>query len=364
MASLKYIAGPEDLGKQLKTVVKEQFSISARLMTKLRKGERILVNGAPCPGWVTVLEGDRVEVLLPEERSDFQPEEMPIDVVFEDEWLMVVNKGPGIVAHPTKGNYSHTLLNGITYRMLQDAVLSDGTLDEGRLFKVRLTNRLDMNTSGLVIVAKHSYVQDHLIRQMEEGKLVKHYTALLEGIVDEDQGTVDLPIGLPDENYPERWILEPEKGGYPSVTEYKVIKRYNCPHHMVYGRENTELRPVEGYTLMDLRLLTGRTHQIRVHMSGMGHPVAGDHLYCHGDPFRYREQFGAPEKGETNPEVVSELISRQALHARSLGFTHPVTGEEMFVEAPLPEDMEKALAILENGQGANKRNSNEQTGII
>ncbi len=347
MASLRYTADAGDRGKQLKTVIRERFSISSRLMTKLRKEERIHVNGRPMPGWVTVFEGDQVEVLLPQETSEFEPEDIPIDVVFEDEWLMVINKQPGIVAHPTKGNYSHTLLNGITYRMLQDAVLTDGSLDKEKLFKVRLTNRLDMNTSGLVIVAKHSYVQDHLVRQMEDGKLVKHYTALLEGIVKEDEGTVDLPIGLPDENFPERWILEPEKGGYPSVTEYKVLKRYDHPHFMVYGRENPEMRPVEGYTLMDLRLLTGRTHQIRVHMSQMGHPVVGDHLYCHGDPFRYREEFGTPEKGETNPEVVSDLIGRQALHATSLSFTHPVTGKEMFIEAKLPEDMAEALGKLE-----------------
>ena len=346
MARLTYTAEAGDRGKQLKTVIKERFSISSRLMTKLRQGQRILVNGKPMPGWVTVMEGDLVEVMLPEETSYFEPEDIPLDVVFEDDWMMVINKQPGIVAHPTKGNYSHTLLNGITYRMLQDAALPDGSLDKEKLFKVRLTNRLDMNTSGLVIVAKHSYVQNHLIRQMEEGRLVKHYTALLEGIVTDDEGVVDLPIGLPDENFPERWILAPEDGGYPSVTEYKVIKKYNHPHFMVYGRENAELRPVEGYTLMDLRLRTGRTHQIRVHMSNMGHPVVGDHLYCHGDPFKYREEYGAPEKGETNPEVVSELIARQALHASSLNFTHPVTGEEMHLEAELPEDMKRAIEEL------------------
>ncbi|MBR5740294.1 MAG: RluA family pseudouridine synthase [Firmicutes bacterium] len=347
MAELRYTAEAGDRGKQLKTVIKEQFSISSRLMTKLRRGESILVNGKPMPGWVTVFEGDQVEVRLPEEKSDFEPEDIPLDVVFEDEWLMVINKQAGIVAHPTKGNYSHTLLNGITYRMLKDAALPDGSLDKEKLFKVRLTNRLDMNTSGLVIVAKHSYVQEHLIRQMEEGKLVKHYTALLEGLVEEDEGAVDLPIGLPDENFPERWILDPAEGGYPSLTEYKVIKRYNFPHYMAYGRENPEMRLVEGYTLMDLRLRTGRTHQIRVHMSQMGHPVVGDHLYCHGDPFRYREEYGTPEKGETNPEVVSELMGRQALHASSLSFTHPVKGEEMFIEAELPEDMKAALGKLE-----------------
>ncbi len=360
MASLSYKAQVQDRGKQLKTVVKEQFSISSRLMTRLRSEERILVNGASMPGWITIVEGDLVEVQLPRERSEFEPEDIPLDIVYEDQWMMVINKQPGIVAHPTKGNYSHTLLNGITYRMLEDAARPDGSLDEEKLFKVRLTNRLDMNTSGLVIVAKHSYVQDHLVRQMQQGKLVKHYRALLEGIVEEDEGRVDLPIGLPDENFPERWVLDLEQGGYPSVTEFKVIKRYQHPHFMAFGRENPEMRPIDGYTLMDLRLLTGRTHQIRVHMSQMGHPVVGDHLYCHGDPFKYREEFGTPEKGETNPEVVSELIGRQALHAASLKFTHPVTGEEMFIEAELPGDMKEALARISDQQ----RNSNEQTGII
>lgn len=347
MASLKYTAKADDQGKQLKTVIKEQFSISSRLRTKLRTEERFFVNGKPMPGWTTIFEGDQVEVLLPKERSEFEPEDIPLDIVYEDDWLLIINKQPGVVAHPTKGNYAHTLLNGITYKMLRDAALPDGSLDEERLFKVRFVSRLDMNTSGLMIVAKHSYVQDHLIRQMEQGKLVKHYTALLEGIVEEDEGTVDLPIGLPDENYPERWILDPEEGGYPSITEYKVIKRYEHPHSMVYGRENSEMRLIEGYTLMDLRLLTGRTHQIRVHMSQMGHPVAGDHLYCHGDPFKYREKYGITEKEEPNPELISDLIDRQALHASSLSFRHPVTGEDMFLEAELPEDMRRALEKLE-----------------
>ncbi len=355
ITEFRYTAKTEDEGKALKTVLKEQFAFSSRLMTKLRRGERIRLNGETAAGWLPLKAGDRIEVLMPEEKSEFQPEDIPLDVVYEDEHLMVLNKQPGIVVHPTKGNPCHTLLNGIMYKMLKEA---NG--DDTKIYKVRLVNRLDMNTSGLVVVAKNPYVQADLVKQMKT-TMVKRYQALLEGILKEDSGTVDLPLGKPDENEVERWVMPIEEGGQESVTNFRVLRRFSKPHTMTYGSEAAggpiEERTIDGYTLAELKLDTGRTHQIRIHMAATGHPVVGDHLYCHGDPFEYRRVYGDPrppltgEKGprmETNPEIISDIINRQALHAACLEFVHPVTGESLHLEAELPEDMKKAISIIED----------------
>ena len=350
----RYTVTSEDDGKRLKTVLGEQFAFSSRLMTKLRRNSAIMLNGLPMAGWVPVAEGDQIEVIMPEERSDFPPEDIPIDVVYEDDYMMVVNKQPGIVVHPTKGNPCHTLLNGIMFRMLREPRDEEKDVDV-RQYKLRLVNRLDMNTSGLIIVAKNPFVQADLVKQMKT-TMVKRYMALAEGIVEDDSGMIDLPLGKPDENEVERWVMPLEAGGQESVTHFKVIERFKKPHEMTFGSEAAggpiEQKTIPGYTLLELKLDTGRTHQIRIHLSATGHPVVGDHLYCHGDPFEYRRIYGDPrppltgEKGprmETNPEIISDIIDRQALHAYSLEFIHPVTGEMMNLRADLPEDMKKAI---------------------
>ena len=158
----------------------------------------------------------------------------------------------------------------------------------------------------------------------------------------EDSGTIDLPLGRPDPEEVERWVLPVEQGGYPSVTHYQVLDRFH------------------GHSLVELELETGRTHQIRVHLSYIGYPILGDHLYCHGDPFAYRRLHGDPRAcdtanddavlGQGGKEIVSDLIDRQALHAFSLTLTHPVSGETLHLEAPLPEDMLAVIAKLKGEQ--------------
>ena len=173
-------------------------------------------------------------------------------------------------------------------------------------FKIRFVNRLDMDTSGLLVIAKNAYCQNDYTNQMKANTVEKRYISIVCGILESDSGTIDLPIGRPDPDNVARGVME---GGAPSVTHYKVIERF-------YD---------QNYTLVELLLETGRTHQIRVHMSHIGHPVLGDWLY-----------------GGVN----EELISRQALHAARLTFTHPVTKKRMVLEAPLPKDMQKVLNIL------------------
>ena len=330
MSEFKYIVTAEDVRKNLsvKQLVRSNFTFSSRLMTKLKQNHLVSLNGSDVQWWIAPSEGDVISILLPEEKSDFPPEDIPISAVYEDDDLLVINKQPGVVVHPTKGKPCHTIANGLMKKML----------DEGERYKIRFVNRLDMNTSGLLIVAKNSHAQDSLTKQMnaEARGLHKKYKAIVVGEMPEDSGTIDLPLGRPDENEVERWVLPVEKGGYPSVTHYKVLDRFG------------------GYSLVELELETGRTHQIRVHLSYIGYPILGDHLYCHGDPFEYRRIHGDPrddddynpECGQGGKEIVSGLIDRQALHAFSLTLRHPVSGEELHLEAPLPADMLNVIEKL------------------
>ena len=330
MSEFKYIVTRDDVSRSLsvKQLVRANFTFSSRLMTKLKQNHLVFLNGKDVQWWISPSEGDVISILLPEEKSDFPPEDIPISVIYEDSDLLVINKQPGVVVHPTKGKPCHTIANGIMKKML----------DEGESYKIRFVNRLDMNTSGLLIVAKNSHAQDSLTKQMnaDAGGLHKKYKAIVVGEMPEDSGTIDLPLGRPDENEVERWVLPVEKGGYPSVTHYKVLDRFS------------------GYSLVELELETGRTHQIRVHLSYIGYPILGDHLYCHGDPFEYRRIHGDPrddedynpECGQGGKEIVSDLIDRQALHAFSLTFRHPVSGKELHLEAPLPDDMQTVIESL------------------
>lgn len=291
-SKFEYIVTEEDQDVPIKALVRSKFTFSSRLMSKLKRGDYIYVNGKSVKLYLPANPGDVISVVFPEEKSDFIPEAIDINLVFEDKDLLIINKQPGYVVHPTKGHPVHTMANGIMKYML----------DTHQNFKIRFINRLDMDTSGLLVVAKNSHSQDDFTKQMKESKVAKRYVALVKGTLPQDSGTINLPLGRPDEERVERAVME---GGQPSVTHYTVLERYE-----------------KGYTLVELLLETGRTHQIRVHLSHIGYPVVGDHLY-----------------GGENPW----LIERQALHARRLSFHHPVTGNLMEVEAPLPQDILDAI---------------------
>ncbi len=350
MSEFKYIVTTEDVRQKLsiKQLVRSNFTFSSRLMTKLKQNHLVFLNGHDIQWWISPAEGDIISVLLPEEKSDFPPEDIPISVVYEDDDILVINKQPGVVVHPTKGKPCHTIANGLMKKMQ----------GEGESYKIRFVNRLDMNTSGLLIVAKNSHAQDSLTKQMKAEALGLHkkYKAIVVGEMPDGSGTIDLPIGRPDENEVERWVLPLEKGGYPSVTHYRVLER------------------LRGHCLVELELETGRTHQIRVHLSYIGYPILGDHLYCKGDPFEYRKIHGdlrdaadcnsdfcintaegedknaAQRRSQDCKEILSDLIGRQALHAYSLTLRHPVTGEILHLEAPLPSDMENAINLLKKAR--------------
>ncbi len=320
MSGFIYTVKESDKGLTVSELLRRNFHFSSRLLTKIKKQELAKLNDIPVRGWMTPCAGDKLTVTLPEETSDFPPEDIPISVIFEDDDLLIINKQPGIVVHPTKGKPCHTIANGLMKKII----------DEGSCYKIRFANRLDMNTSGLLIVAKNGFVQDRLIHQMKAGITEKKYLAVLDGIIEEDQGTVEAPIGRPDPNEVERWILPADRGGFESVTHYRVLKRFPA-----------------GYTLAEISLETGRTHQIRVHMASIGHPVTGDHLYNNGDPFLYRKLHGDFRRIEGEYEKsTSDYIERQALHAYHLSFIHPITGEKLTLKAPLPDDMKALIKTI------------------
>ena len=340
MAKFQYTITPEDEGMTVKVLLRSKFSFSSRLLTKLKYQHLVFLNGTETAGWITPKAGDVLSIKLPEEKSDFPAEDIPINPVYEDDDLLIINKQPGVIVHPTKGHPYHTIANGLMKYME----------DTDQSFKIRFVNRLDMDTTGLLIVAKNSHAQNDVVKQMKAGLTEKRYIALAAGIIEEDRFTIDLPIGRPDPEDVRRRVME--TGGYPSVTHVKVLERFSGdgfgsglaayrgykdsmaeagisepvfkPGDLitVKGDLITVTELPAGFTLVELLLETGRTHQIRVHMSHIGHPLIGDHLY-----------------GGYNPV----LLQRQALHAFRLKFRHPVTGEFLEIEAPLPEDMENLL---------------------
>ncbi len=341
MSNYIYKAKKEDEGMTIKAVVKKRFAFSSRLFTKIKNQELIYLNGEKTAGWLEVKDGDVISIRLPEESSDFIPEDIPIDVVYEDGDILVINKSAGYAVHPTKGKPSGTIANGLMKKLS----------DEGKSYKIRFVNRLDMNTSGLLIIAKNPHAQDNLAKQMQRNEVSKKYLAVVEGIMT-GEGCIDSPIGRPDKREVERWILAEKDGGQASVTHYSVIDNFEYRHKLKWGYEE---KIIEGYSLCELRLETGRTHQIRVHLASIGHPVAGDHLYYRGDPFEYRRLYGddrPPLTGdrasrmEPGSEIVSDIIKRQALHAYKLEFSHPATGERLSLTAELPKDMKKALEAI------------------
>ncbi len=285
-----------DDGMEVREIIRTYFDFSSRLRNKIKREKLVTLNGETTPGWIKTKAGDVIKITLPDEKSDFEPEAIPLYPVFEDKDMLIINKQPGLIVHPTKGYPSGTVANALMHYMQET----------NQSFKIRFVNRLDMDTSGLLVIAKNAYCQNDYTNQMRANTVEKRYKAVVKGIVDSDQGTIDLPIGRPDPDNVARGVME---GGAPSVTHYKVLERYY----------------ESGYTLVELLLETGRTHQIRVHMSHIGHPILGDWLY-----------------GGVN----TELIERQALHAASLTFVHPITKEKMTLEAPLPDDINQVLTKL------------------
>lgn len=276
------------------------------------KSGNILVNGEEIKPNYKVRPGDDISVVLPfpPRQLDLIPENIPLDIVYEDNDVVVINKQAGIVVHPGHGNYSGTLVNALLYHFGELPSQSEET-------RPGLVHRLDKNTSGIMVVAKTEHALSHLAKQFYDRTTDRRYWALVWGDMEEDEGTIE---GNIDRSVRDRRIREvyPEGDkGKHAVTHYKVLERF-------------------GYvTLVECKLETGRTHQIRVHMKYIGHSLFNDPEYG-GDKIRKGTVFSKYKQFVQN---AFEVCPRQALHAKSLAFTHPVTGERMSFNSELPEDM-------------------------
>ena len=282
-------------GRKIREYLKEEMGLSSRLISGAAIDKRILVNNNPVRMNYVLKENDKIVINLNKKESqNIEPEKIDIDIVYEDSEIIVVNKRPNMVVHPTKRYQSGTLANALLYYFKetnQDCI-------------VRLVSRLDMNTSGLIIIAKNQFAHMALSKEMEENNLEKRYLAIVHGNLKEKEGTIDAPIYRPDgEEFGTMRIVD--ERGQRSITHYKVIESF------------------KDADLVECLLETGRTHQIRVHMKHLGHPIYGDTLYgFEGD---------------------EELIPRQALHAYGLDFKSPKTKETLSLRAKLPDDMESLL---------------------
>lgn len=286
-------------GTKIREYLKVELGLSTRLIRSASLDKRIFVNGEVVKMNRVLNLGEVIKIdLAKDESQDIAPEKMDIDIVYEDEDILVVNKKPFMVVHPTKSYQSGTLANGVIYYFMES----------GQNCIVRLVSRLDMNTSGLIIIAKNQFSHGMLSKEMSENKVEKKYLALIHGIMKEKQGTIDLPIYKPEgiENGIRRVI---DERGQRSITHYKVVEEY------------------DESSLVECKLETGRTHQIRVHLSHLGHPIYGDTLYGYGDE-------------------VGDLIKRQALHAYGLDFKSPRSGEVLSLRANLPDDMNELIKKL------------------
>lgn len=284
----------------------------------------IHVNGKPVKSNYRVKPGDVVTILFEYPPYEFLlvPEKLPLDIIYEDETVIVVNKAAGMVVHPGHGNYSGTLVNALAYHF-ENLPAGHSGPEEIAESRPGLVHRIDKDTSGLLVIAKTEDAMAHLAKQFFDRKTRREYIALVWGNVENDSGTIEGNIGRHPKNRLQNTVFEndAEERGKPAITHYKVLERL-------------------GYvSLVSCKLETGRTHQIRVHLKHIGHTIFNDERYggdriLKGTVFTKYRQF---------VENCFKVLPRQALHAYSLGFEHPVTGEFMNFTAPLPEDMENCL---------------------
>ena len=317
--AITYVWTKEDEGLYVKEVLQRRFAVSSRLMRKIKVSGQIALDGRAARLRDKGRTGQTLTVAFPEESSYFEPEDIPLDVVYEDSDLLVVNKQPFLVVHPTKNYQSGTLANALAYRLREN----------GERWKIRFINRLDRDTSGLVLVAKNGHAQDAVSSQMEKGTTVKKYLALVHGLFEGPEGRIDLPIDKDPDHKACRMVRE---DGYPSVTLYKVLQSWDVPDLGPDFKPWNGEKRIEGYSLVELTLLTGRTHQIRVHMTHLGHPIAGDELY--GQLYGY--------------EAGTDVLDRQALHACSLKLAQPMTGEPIELKTAMPADMAECIERIEH----------------
>jgi len=291
--TILYAVDEDSKGMELYDILRQYLHLSSRLIRKCKKEKDITVNGRKRSMNGICNRGEIIKVFMKPDPNIFEPQNIPIDIIYEDMDLIVVNKPSGVVVHPTKGHKDWTIGNAVAYHA--DAV--------GETYKIRFVNRLDRDTTGLLIIAKNGYAQQFVSDRMQINEVEKYYMALVEGVVDRDSGTINEPIGREDIEDIKR-IVKPD--GKPSITHYEVVERY------------------KNATLVKIKLETGRTHQIRVHMKHIGHVLVGDTLY-----------------GTT----MGDVLDRQGLQAIGLKFETPRNGV-VDLEMSLYDDIKSAIEKL------------------
>ena len=285
-------------------IAQKNDKLSRNMIQKLVESGNILVNGENKKISYKVQVGDIIDLNLPEPKeAGIEAQEIPIEVVYEDSDIIVVNKPKGMVVHPANGNPDGTLVNAVM-------ALCKGSLSGiGGEIRPGIVHRLDKDTSGLLIVAKNDLAHINMSKQIKDREVKKIYIALVKGNIGENEATINMPIGRSTKD---RKKMAVRKDGKEAITHFKVLKRY------------------EKYTLLEIKIDTGRTHQIRVHMAEIGHPVVGDMVYSSG-----KNEFG---------------VEGQMLHAKSLDFKHPITGKAMHLEAELPQYFKDVLEELDRNK--------------
>ena len=289
---LKIIVNENDSSKTINEIINQKFDLSNRLFNKLIRDKRIFVNDKNMDTRLKASENDKITIDLnyDEDNSNIVSKQMDLDIVYEDEGMLIINKPSGIAIHPSIRHYEDSIASGIKYYFESIGIHK----------KIRPVNRLDLNTSGLVIFAKNEFVQENLIKQMQTKTFTKEYLAIVTEILENKTGIIDKPIARKEGSIIERCVSET---GQRAITEYEVIREFG------------------NNSLVKCKLLTGRTHQIRVHFADIGHPLLGDSLY-----------------GEK-----SDLIEGQALHCYKLKFLHPVTTKELVIKCDLSNELNNIL---------------------
>lgn len=277
--------------------------VSRSYIQKLIKDGQVTVNQKTVKSNYKLNAGDLLSMEEPElQEPDIEAEDIPLDILYEDSDLLIINKPKGMVVHPSAGHYSGTLVNALMHYCKEDLSGINGVLRPG------IVHRIDMDTTGSLIVCKNDFTHNHIAEQLKVHSITRVYHAIVHGILKDDEGTINAPIGRHPIDRKKMSINH--KNGKEAVTHYKVLKRF------------------KNFTYIECRLETGRTHQIRVHMSSISHPLLGDAVY--------------------GPVKSPYKLQGQTLHAKTIGITHPRTGEYLEVEAPLPEYFTNLLKKLEN----------------
>lgn len=298
-----------NIGRRLDLFVSEEGAVTRSFAVKLIENGSVLVNGKISNKKYALREGDIVDIDIPEpEEYEAKPENIPLDIVYEDKSVIVINKPSGMVVHPAAGNLDGTLVNALLYHCKDSLSGINGVIRPG------IVHRIDKDTSGLLVVAKTDTAHLHLADQLKTHDVSRVYHAIVTGNIKEDTGTVDAPIGRNPHDRKKMAVIRGDGTARDAVTHFRVLERY--------GR----------FTYLELELETGRTHQIRVHMASIGHPLVGDEVYGGG--------------GTDFEKKNAKLLMGQCLHAKKLSFTHPDTNEPVSFECPLPSEFEAVLDKL------------------